>query len=239
MSTMMNASDDHIMDIVRKCSDINKPVFNYDCLALYAVTDSRWLRPGERIASKVEEAILGGATVIQLREKDSDRDSFVEDAKQCLRVCRSYGIPLIINDDVSVAMEVGTDGVHLGQDDGSPIAVRKRFKGIIGVSAHNIEEAEKAFEDGADYIGCGAVFSTSTKSNTRSLGVDGLREIAEQSKLPVVAIGGIDENNIMQLEGTGIAGVAVVSAIFSKDDIQEAAASLLKKVKGTIHPKKR
>ena len=239
MSTMMNAPEDHIGDIVRKCSDINKPVFNYDCLALYAVTDSRWLRPGERIASKVEEAILGGATVIQLREKDSDRDSFVEDARQCLKVCRSYGIPLIINDDVSVAMEVGTDGVHLGQDDGSPIAVRKRFKGIIGVSAHNIEEAEKAFEDGADYIGCGAVFSTSTKSNTRSLGVDGLKEIAEQSKLPVVAIGGIDENNIMQLEGTGIAGVAVVSAIFSKDDIQEAAASLLKKVKGTIHPKKR
>lgn len=226
MSTMMNAPEEHIMDIVKICCNINRPVFKKECLELYAVTDSRWLRPGERIASKVEEAILGGATIIQLREKDADRESFLKDAEQCLAVCRSYGIPLIINDDVSIAIETGADGVHLGQDDESPSEVKKRFGGIVGVSAHDIGEAEKAYADGADYIGCGAVFSTSTKSDTRSLGVEGLRQIAERSKLPAVAIGGIDEKNILQLRDTGISGVAVVSAIFSKPDVQRAAEVL-------------
>ena len=226
MSTMMNSSEEHISDIVRRCFDINRPTFSKGCLALYAVTDSRWLKGDERIASKVEQAILGGATLIQLREKDADRQSFVDDGIMCLKVCRSYGIPLIINDDVSVAKEIGADGVHLGQDDLPAHEVRKSFDGIIGVSAHNESEAKKAYEDGADYIGCGAVFPTGTKCDTRSLGVDGLKEITRTSELPVVAIGGIDENNIPSLEGTGISGIAVVSAIFSKDDAETASSHL-------------
>ena len=234
MSTMMNSSDEHISRIVKKCFDINKPIFSKKCLALYAVTDSRWLKEDEKIASKVEQAILGGATIIQLWEKDADRQSFSDDAKECLKVCRSYGVPLIINDDISIAKEIGADGVHLGQDDMSAIEACRIFDGIIGVSAHNITEANKACDDGADYIGCGAVFSTSTKDNTTSLGVDGLKEIAATSRLPVVAIGGIDENNISSLEGTGISGVAVVSAIFSKDDIETASSHLSRIIRERI-----
>ena len=226
MSTMMNSSEGHVSDIVRRCFEINKPPFSKECLALYAVTDSRWLKDGERIASKVEQAILGGATIIQLREKDADRQSFSDDAEECLKVCRSYGVPMIINDDVSIAKEIGADGVHLGQDDMSAADVRRSFNGIIGVSAHNEEESLKAYEDGADYIGCGAVFSTSTKSDTNSLGIEGLKRITKSSKLPVVAIGGIDENNIPLLEGTDISGVAVVSAIFSRSDVRTAASQL-------------
>ena len=219
MSTMMNAPEDHVNSLVKKCFDINRPAFKKEHLALYAVTDRKWLKPGESLASAVEQAILGGVTMVQIREKELDRESFVKEAEQCLRVCRSYGVPMMINDDVSVAEEICADGVHLGQDDMSPEEASKTFKGIIGVSAHSIEEAQKAYEDGADYIGCGAIFSTSTKSNTKALGIDGLREIAKVSKLPVVAIGGIDEKNIPLLKDTGICGVAVVSAIFSKKDI--------------------
>ena len=226
MSTMMNSSEKHISDIVKRCFDINKPTFYKGCLALYAVTDSRWLKKDEKIASKVEKAILGGATIIQLREKDADRQSFVDDGIMCLKVCRSYGIPLIINDDVSVAKEIGADGVHLGQDDLPANDVRRTFGGIIGVSAHDATEADRAYDDGADYIGCGAVFSTSTKDDTKALGIEGLRTITRTSKLPVVAIGGIDEYNIQSLEGTDISGVAVVSAIFSKSDIETAASNL-------------
>ena len=227
MSTMMNSSKKHISDIVKRCFDIYRPVFNERCLALYAVTDSRWLKKDEKIASKVEQAILGGATIIQLREKDADRQSFIDDGKMCLKVCRSYGIPLMINDDISITKEIGADGVHLGQDDMSANKVRKTFDGIIGVSAHNVSEAMGAYDDGADYIGCGAVFPTSTKSSTNALGVDGLKGISTVSKLPIVAIGGIDRTNARLLRDTGVCGIAVVSAIFSKDDIEESARELL------------
>lgn len=219
MSTMMGSSEEHIGSLVKRCFDINRPVFTKECLTLYAVTDRKWLKPGQPLASAVEEAILGGATMVQVREKGLDRKAFIEEAEQCLRVCRSYGVPMIINDDVSVASETGADGVHLGQDDMSPRKASKTFKGIIGVSAHNTEEARKAYDDGADYIGCGAVFATSTKSDTKALGIDGLREITKNSKLPAVAIGGIDITNISLLKGTGICGVAAVSAVFSNDDI--------------------
>ena len=231
MSTMMNASAEHVSALVKKCFDINRPTFKKEDLALYAVTDGRWLNEGESIASKVEDAIQGGATIIQLREKDGTRRK--TDARCCLNVCRSYGVPLIINDDVDLAAEIGADGVHLGQDDMSPKEASAEFNGIIGVSAHNIEEARKAKEDGADYIGCGAVFQTSTKNNTSALGVDGLKRITESVSIPAVAIGGIDEKNISQLEGTGICGVAVVSAIFAKDDT-EKAATVMKKMVSSI-----
>ena len=226
MSTMMNSSEEHIDSLVRRCFDINRPVFRKECLALYAVTDRRWLKEGESLASAVEKAILGGVTMVQIREKDLDRGSFISEAEQCLRVCRSYGIPMMINDDVSVATEIGADGVHLGQDDVSPAEASESFKGIIGVSAHNADEAISAYEDGADYIGCGAVFSTSTKSDTKALGVDGLRSVAKITRLPMVAIGGINSENAIQLKGSGISGIAVVSAIFSAEDVTEAAREL-------------
>ena len=232
MSTMMNVSEEHVCKLVKKCFDINKPEFKKECLALYAVTDSRWLREGESIASKIEEAILGGATIIQLREKDKNRQK--TDAGCCLDVCRSYGVPLIINDNVDLAIEIDADGVHLGQDDMSPKEASLKFKGIIGISAHNVEEARKAKEDGADYIGCGAVFLTSTKGNTFALGVDGLRKITGNVPIPAVAIGGIDEGNISELEGTGISGVAVVSAIFAKEDVEKAARMMRKKVSSIL-----
>lgn len=234
MSTMMNSSDEHIGSLVKRCFDINKPVFTKECLALYAVTDRRWLRPGEPLASAVEKAILGGVTMVQIREKDLDRQSFIREAEQCLRVCRSYGIPLIVNDDVSVAAEIGADGVHLGQDDISPKEASQSFEGIIGVSAHHVNESEKAFKDGADYIGCGAVFSTATKSDTKALGIDGLKVIMNNSKLPAVAIGGIGIDNAPSLSGTGVDGIAVVSAIFSADDITDASKQLYSIVKNVI-----
>ena len=224
MSTMMESSPEHISELVKRCHDINRPAFDEGCLALYAITDSRWLRPGEMMASKVEEAILGGATMIQLREKDLGRERLVDEAKECLRVCRSYGVPLIINDDVSVAEEVEADGVHLGQDDIRQL--KDDYEGIVGISAHNADEAMRAFELGADYIGCGAVFGTSSKSDTVSLGIDGLKTISKTSKLPIVAIGGIDENNASKLNGTGISGIAVISSIFSKDDVRRATEDL-------------
>lgn len=234
MSTMMNSSKEHISEIVKRCFDINRPIFNKGYLALYAVTDSRWLKEGERIASKVEQTILGGATVVQLREKDADRQSFLDDGRMCLRVCRSYGIPLIINDDISVAKEIGADGVHLGQDDLPVKEAHQSFDGIIGVSAHDEREATEAFDDGADYIGCGAVFPTSTKSGTNALGIDGLRRITKISKLPVVAIGGIDERNASALKDTSISGMAVVSAIFSKDDVRGSTEELARIVSDII-----
>ena len=234
MSTMMNSSEEHIDTLVKRCFDINRPVFTKNCLALYAVTDRRWLKPGEPLASAVEKAILGGATMVQIREKDIDRQSFIREAEQCLRVCRSYGIPMIVNDDVSVATEVGADGVHLGQDDISPAKASQSFNGIIGISAHDVDEASKAYEDGADYIGCGAVFSTSTKNDTRAIGIEGLRKITSVSDLPAVAIGGIDEDNIPLLRDTGISGVAVVSAIFSEDDIISATSALSRIIDETL-----
>ena len=226
MSTMMKSSEEHIGSLVKKCFEINRPSFKKEYLALYAVTDRKWLKPGEPLASAVEKAILGGATMVQIREKDLDRETFIDEAEQCLRVCRSYGVPMMINDDVSIAADIGADGVHLGQDDVSPAEASESFKGIIGVSAHNADEAISAYEDGADYIGCGAVFSTSTKSDTKALGVDGLRSVAKITRLPMVAIGGINSENAIQLKGSGINGIAVVSAIFSAEDVTEAAREL-------------
>ena len=226
MSTMMNSSEEHIHSLVKRCFDINRPVFKKEYLALYAVTDRKWLGPDESLASAVEKAILGGVTMVQIREKDLDRESFISEAEACLKVCRSYGVPMIVNDDVSIASEIGADGVHLGQDDISPKEASKSFGGVIGISAHDADEALKAYDDGADYIGCGAVFSTSTKSDTKALGIEGLKDIVRISKLPMVAIGGIDSRNAYELIGTGIDGIAVVSAIFSAHDITEAAREM-------------
>ena len=183
----------------------------------------------------ITRAVLeGGARIVQIREKSMADGPYLALLKAARKLTDQFGALLIADDRLDAALLAGADGVHLGQDDMSAADVRKTFNGIIGVSAHNEEESLKAYEDGADYIGCGAIFSTSTKSNTNSLGIEGLQKITRTSKLPVVAIGGIDENNISSLEGTDISGVAVVSAIFSKSDVRTATSCLSSVIHGRI-----
>ena len=199
-------------------------------LRLYAVTDRSWLRPGETLADAVEHAINGGATIIQLREKNADKKEKLELALELKQVCRRYGVPLIINDSVSLALASGADGVHLGQDDGD-IRKAREILGedkIIGATAHNVQEAVLAAEAGADYLGCGAVFSSATKDNTIPLSMQELKKICKTVDIPVAAIGGINAGNIEKLDGTGISGAAVVSAIFAQSNIIAAAAELRK-----------
>jgi len=199
-----------------------------DAMLLYAVTDRSWLN-GRTVKEQVEEALKGGATFIQLREKELDYDSFLAEAIEIKNLCKKYDVPFVINDNVDIAIECDADGVHVGQSDMEAGNVREKLgpNKIIGVSAHTLEEAFAAKANGADYLGVGAVFSTSTKldAGTTSFGI--LYDICNTVGLPVVAIGGINENNILELKGTGIDGVAVVSAIFSKPDITKATENLL------------
>ncbi len=196
-------------------------------LRLYAVTDRRWL-DGRSLASDVEAAIRGGVTCVQLREKELGFDAFLQEAIALKAVCSQYGVPLIINDNVDILLQSGADGIHVGQKDQNAREVRRLIgpDKILGVSAATVAEALQAEEDGADYLGCGAVFATSTKTNTRSVDNALLSEISASVKIPVVAIGGISQENAGSLRGTGIAGTAVVSAIFAQPDIRQAASSL-------------
>lgn len=201
--------------------------FSKESLLLYAVTDRTWLK-GRTMEEQVEEALMGGATCIQLREKALDRIAFIEEARSIKRLCERYEVPLIINDDAELALLVGADGVHVGQKDMSPVTARELLgeNKIIGVSARTVEQALKAQKEGADYLGVGAVFGTSTKADAQAISRETLQEICRAVSIPVVAIGGIGENNISRLSGTGIAGVAVVSAIFASDNIKEASRRL-------------
>lgn len=192
---------------------------------LYAVTDRSWLR-GRSILEVVEEAIDGGATIVQLRDKDGVKD--LEEARQLCALCRSRGVLFIINDSVEVAKAVDADGVHLGLDDGDLLEAR-RILGegkIIGASTHNREEAIAAERAGADYLGCGAIFGSSTKNNVVHITPDILREVTSSVSVPVVAIGGITRENLPTLNGCGLAGAAVISAIFAAEDIKAAAEEL-------------
>lgn len=196
-------------------------------MRLYAVTDRAWV--GEKtLYEQVEAAIRGGATCVQLREKQLDKAAFLEEARRIGALCKARGVPFIINDDLDIALACGADGVHVGQDDMPAAEVRRRAGRdlIVGVSAHNPEEARKAAADGADYLGAGAVFGTATKQNVTSLSHEGLKAICEAVDIPVVAIGGIGADNLMQLKGTGVDGVAVVSALFGAKDIEAAARHL-------------
>lgn len=199
-----------------------------DSMLLYAVTDRSWLN-GRTVKEQVEEALKGGATFIQLREKELDYDSFLAEAFEVKAICKEYDVPFVINDNVDIAIACDADGVHVGQSDMEAGNVREKLgpDKIIGVSAHNLDEAIAAKAHGADYLGVGAVFSTSTKLDvdTTSFGV--LYDICNIIDIPVVAIGGINENNILDLKDTGIDGVAIVSAIFSKPDIKAATEHLL------------
>lgn len=204
----------------------NKKNLKRDIL-LYAVTDEQWLGT-DVLCSQVEKAIRGGAGVIQLRKKHMDKAVIIEEAKVLKTLCNRCNVPLIINDSVEIAMTVDADGVHLGQDDTAVSEARKKLgpNKIIGVSAHNVEEAVLAWKQGADYLGSGAVFHTGSKDNVTPLDHEVLRNICEAVPIPVVAIGGISETNVMELSGTGIDGIAVISAIFAKPDIEKAARDL-------------
>ena len=198
-------------------------------MTLYLVTDRQWLKDGENLADAVETAVKNGVTCVQLREKSATYAEFLSLAEELKPVCKKYSVPFIINDNVQVAKAVDADGVHIGQDD-MTIETARAILGsdkIIGTSAHNVAEAMKAVADGADYIGCGAVFGSATKTDASFLGVEGLAEICTVCPLPVVAIGGINKNNIMQLKHSGTDGVALVSALFSPQDKTKATARML------------
>ncbi|HIV24684.1 MAG TPA: thiamine phosphate synthase [Candidatus Scatomonas pullistercoris] len=197
------------------------------CLRLYAVTDRRWLGDST-LEQQVEEALKGGATFVQLREKQLDKKSFYREAVSLKKLCRKYGVPFVIDDDVELALESGADGVHIGQSDMALLDAREKLgpEKMIGVSARTVEEALEAERNGADYLGVGAVFSTSTKPDAVDVSLETLRKICESVSIPVVAIGGIGTENLPKLAGTGIAGVAVVSALFAAENIRKSAEKL-------------
>ena len=196
-------------------------------LLLYAVTDRHWLA-GRRLIDVVEESLDGGVTMVQLREKDLAEDQFLAEAKELQTLCRRRHIPFIVNDNVDIAKAMDADGVHVGQDDMETMDVRAKLgpDKIIGVSAHTVEEALLAEKQGADYLGVGAVFTTSSKSDVDVMPYESLKAICEAVSIPVVAIGGIGRENVSRLAGSGICGVAVISAIYAQKDIRAAAADL-------------
>lgn len=204
-------------------------------LTLYAVTDRSWLN-GSTLAQAVEAAIEGGVTLVQLREKNMSEEALIKSALEIKAVCKRHNVPLIINDSVSVAKAVDADGVHLGQNDASPSEARKVLGSgkIIGVTAKTVEQALKAEADGADYLGSGAIFGTSTKQDAKKMELSTLREITASAKIPVVAIGGITADNIGKLRNTGISGAAVVSGIFAQDDIKAASEQLLSEIRKIV-----
>ena len=198
-----------------------------EMMRLYAVTDRSWLR-GQTLLEQVEQALSGGVTLVQLREKELDGEAFLREAIDMAKLCHRYGVPLLINDNVEIARRSGADGVHVGQDDMEAGAVRSILGSdmIVGVTAKTIDQALRAQEAGADYIGSGAVFGSSTKLNAKPITRELLGSICEAVSIPVVAIGGINRENIAGLAGTGIDGVAVVSGIFAAADIERECRHL-------------
>lgn len=201
-------------------------------LLLYAVTDRSWLGQ-ESLCGQVEQALKGGATMVQLREKELDQESFFQEAEELKALCRRYNVPFIINDNVDIAARIGADGVHVGQSDMETGDVRAALgpDKIIGVSAQTVEQALLAQEHGADYLGVGAVFATGTKKDATDVSYETLQAICRAVSIPVVAIGGISLDNAGRLAGSGICGAAVVSAIFAQPDIEGAARRLKAAVK--------
>ena len=196
-------------------------------LLLYAVTDRHWLN-GRTLVDVVKESLDGGVTMIQLREKSLDEGKFLEEAKELQALCRERHVPFIVNDNVDIAKAMDADGVHVGQDDMAALDVRAKLgpDKLIGVSAHTVEEALLAEKQGADYLGVGAVFPTSSKSDVGEMSYETLKAICKAVSIPVVAIGGISGENVGKLAGSGICGVAVISAIYAAKDVEAAAADL-------------
>ena len=198
-------------------------------MLLYAVTDRAWVGR-QSLYEQVESALKGGATCVQLREKELDDEMFLTEAMELADLCRRYNVPFFINDNVDIAIKCQADGIHVGQEDMQAAQVRQKVGGdmIIGVSVHSVEEALEAVKNGADCLGVGAVFSTSTKTDVDVLPKEVLRDICAAVDIPVVAIGGINRTNIKELSGTGVDGVALVSAIFAAEDIEEECKGLRK-----------
>ena len=200
-----------------------------EALRLYAVTDRAWAADGEELLRQIESAVRGGAGVVQLREKHLDNAVFLAEARRFTALCRRLGAVSIINDSVEIALESGADGVHVGQSDleaGRARALLGPGK-ILGVSAHSPEEARRALESGADYLGCGAAFATGTKTDAKPIPRETIRAVTAAVDIPVVAIGGVSRENILELKGLGLSGVAVVSGIFGQPDPEAAARELL------------
>lgn len=201
-------------------------------MTLYAVTDAAWT--GEKtLIQQVKEALEGGITFLQLREKHLSEEEFLREAVEIKHLTDQYQIPFVINDNIEIAQKAGADGVHVGQDD-MPVEEVRKILGedkIIGVSAHNVEEAVRAEQGGANYLGVGAVHTTATKENTSAVSMEEMKKICQTVSIPVVAIGGIKKNNMNVLSGTGVDGIAVVSAIFAAKNIKEETKELLEAVK--------
>jgi thiamine-phosphate pyrophosphorylase len=210
-----------------------------ESLLLYAVTDRSWLN-GRTLRSQVEEALDGGATFLQLREKNLDDAHFLEEARELQALCRERGVPFIVNDNVDVALAMGADGIHVGQHDMEAGDVRRLLgpDRILGVSAQTVEQALLAQERGADYLGVGAVFPTGSKDDADDVSFEELRAICEAVTIPVVAIGGISLSNVKKLAGSGICGIAVISAIFAQKDIRLAAEQLRKETEEMLEKKR-
>lgn len=196
-------------------------------LMLYAVTDRHWLGD-ETLYDQVKKALDGGATFVQLREKKLDREDFLAEALEIQKLCKKYGVPFVINDEVSIAKDIDADGVHVGQSDMEAMDVRKVLgpDKILGVSAQTVEQAIIAEKHGADYLGVGAVFATGSKDDVDDVSHETLKAICEAVSIPVIAIGGITKDNVSELAGSGICGVAVISAIFGQNDIKKATEDL-------------
>ena len=199
-------------------------------MLLYAVTDQMWLKEGETLGDVVESVLQNGATFLQIREKDLAQDAFEAEAERLKTLCAQHGVPFVVNDSVEIALQCDADGVHVGQSDIKGRDIRSMIgpDKILGISAGTVEEAVSAENAGADYIGVGAIFTTSTKKNARNMTMEQLKEIVSSVSIPVVAIGGISAENILQLRGSRVDGVAVVSAIFAAEDPGKATADLLK-----------
>lgn len=209
-------------------------------LLLYAVTDRYWLKENESLIDVTEKAIKGGATFIQLREKDLPKDKILEEAYALRKLSSKYSIPFVLDDDVDIAKKVNADGVHVGQSDMAAKYAREILgdSAIIGVSAQTVEQAIKAEKDGADYLGVGAVFPTSSKDDAEDVDHETLKKICESVSIPVIAIGGINKENIEKLSNTGICGIAVISAIFAEKDIEKATLNLRDKTLEMINNNK-
>ncbi len=198
-----------------------------DMMLLYAVTDRTWTGKNT-LYNQVESALKGGVTCVQLREKDLPDDEFLNEAVKIRTLCKRYDVPFFINDNVDIAIKCGADGIHVGQNDMSAANVRKLVGKdmMIGVSVHSVKEAIEAQKNGADCLGVGAMFSTSTKPDADAVSYETLKDICCAVDIPVVAIGGISKSNIHQLSGSGVSGVALVSAIFAADDIEKECREL-------------
>ncbi|MDD6146910.1 MAG: thiamine phosphate synthase [Oscillospiraceae bacterium] len=209
--------------------------FKKEMLLLYAVTDRSWVGK-QTLYEQVEDALKGGVTIVQLREKELLEEEFIREALEIKELCHRYHVPLIINDNVEVALKSGADGVHVGIEDAPVSLIRQKAPAdfIIGATAKTPEQAIAAEKAGADYLGVGAVFPSPTKKNALRITTDQLKTICNSVSIPAAAIGGISLENISALSGGGMDGVAVVSAIFAAEDIRSAAAALKEKAKEVV-----